>query len=360
MDFYAFRAEQGQEITFEVTASRKAVASSNFRPEISLYELEGSWFDADRPIRIAYTDWATGEKLIADTDPRLTIGTQISWKQRFEEEGRYFVAVESMGGNSDPKHVYQLRVSSQPKSPSSPPWVKRWPPWRGSLYFGGSERNFARRLEFDRFAALWRRGVWSAESAKVVQPLASAAPPAGSADADLEVPAPQLPEVDATFPSVEEKEPNETWEEAIELAFPGLVEGTIEKADDVDIFKMEIPTGQAVAFELETPESTVPQFNPWLKVIDERGNEVVTNLLRSEEFEKVTVPYLRSLEAKVTQTFNKGGTHYLEVRDMTSRYGNTAFRYRLLVRPQILPMWATSSWKRAREARRMAGRIRSE
>ena len=45
--------------------------------------------------------------------------------------------------------------------------------------------------------------------------------------------------------------------------------------------------------------------------------------------------YLKAVEPKATYTFERGGEYVLQVRDITSRYGNSSYRYRILVRPEI-------------------------
>ena len=43
----------------------------------------------------------------------------------------------------------------------------------------------------------------------------------------------------------------------------------------------------------------------------------------------------RYLEPKVIYTFRDAGEYTLEIRDLTTRYANSEFSYRLLFRPQI-------------------------
>ncbi len=45
--------------------------------------------------------------------------------------------------------------------------------------------------------------------------------------------------------------------------------------------------------------------------------------------------YLKDVEPKVIYTFERGGEYVLQVRDITSRYGEPDYRYRVLVRPEI-------------------------
>ena len=45
--------------------------------------------------------------------------------------------------------------------------------------------------------------------------------------------------------------------------------------------------------------------------------------------------YLKGAQPKATHSFERAGEYVLQVRDITSRYGNPKYQYRILVRPQI-------------------------
>ena len=45
--------------------------------------------------------------------------------------------------------------------------------------------------------------------------------------------------------------------------------------------------------------------------------------------------YLKAVDPKATYAFDNGGEYVLQIRDITSRYGNSSYRYRILVRPEI-------------------------
>ena len=64
VDFYSFRAEAGQEILF------RTFSSDGLDPGLAIYELSGSWFDPDRPTRLAVADEGIGlrKQLVLDAD----------------------------------------------------------------------------------------------------------------------------------------------------------------------------------------------------------------------------------------------------------------------------------------------------
>ena len=113
---------------------------------------------------------------------------------------------------------------------------------------------------------------------------------------------------------------------------PTVLEGATERPGDVDIFKFKVEAGQGLAFEIETPEKGPPFFNPRLGVFDAGDQEFLTNVYK--RISRNFTFYLKTVEPKTIYTFELGGEYYLQVRDVTSRYGNPSFRYRVLIRPQ--------------------------
>ena len=111
------------------------------------------------------------------------------------------------------------------------------------------------------------------------------------------------------------------------------VEGTIQHPGDVDIFRFKAGSGQALAFEIETPETVPPFFNPHLMVVDGTGRELVSNVYR--EVAGVGDDWIKSIKAKTVYTFEQAGEYFLQIRDLTTRRAAPHFRYRVLVRPQV-------------------------
>ena len=141
------------------------------------------------------------------------------------------------------------------------------------------------------------------------------------------------PQVPAAYSVVVEQEPNETADQALEVPLPVLVEGVIERPTDVDTFMLKIPAKAKLAFEIEGPEAVTPTFNPHVSVIDANGEEMLNNLFRRVAGDGDD--WVRMIRSKVIYTFERAGDYTLQVRDLTARYGEPAFKYRVLVRPQI-------------------------
>ncbi len=294
MDYYGVEVPQGEELLFEVTPSQGSVANV-FRSQLSIYGRRGSWFNPDRVVRLAFSDKDQGERVTAARDPRQKTGTRVSLRHRFLEPGRYFVEVGSLGGRAEPDFVYQLRVapSDQPSREND-----RLQDWR--------ERSFVRELKSNRLKELWARGVRNHRSAPEENPEVE------EGEDSPKEPDPAQVDAELSDPRIlldvhSETEPNNRLDEAIEIPVPAIVEGVVRHPGDIDLYKFRVSSGQKLAFEVETPEATRPDFNPLLQVIDSRGRDRFSSLRRTPEYKSVTSVHLVSVDPKVIGTFEKGG-----------------------------------------------------
>jgi len=313
-DYYSFRAPRGQEVSFQV------VGAPIFDPRLALYRAGGSWFDPDRAKRVLMEEERTTDLM----------NDEARGSYRVPEDGEYFLEVSSLFGKGGADCTYQLRFASRQAS--------REHDGGDNLLAGQwSERSFTRELEEDWVKALAARTVQAGET--------PAAPPAGAAAtqgtgttaaAGLEAsPAPPLP---ASPSSAREQEPNNLAAQAQTFTLPAILEGSIDRPGDVDCFRFKVEAGQRVAIEVETPEARPPHFNPRLGIVDSEDRELFSNVdRRLSMYNNNADPhvFLKALSPKSTYTFERGGEYVLQVRDITSRYGDTSFRYRILVRPEI-------------------------
>ena len=132
--------------------------------------------------------------------------------------------------------------------------------------------------------------------------------------------------------SVWEKEPNENPAQALEVSIPTIIEGTIERPGDIDCFKFQVPQGRALAFEVQALNELPSRFNPLLTVLNSDGQEVLTNIYKRIGGDGDD--WVQSIEPKTLYTFEQG-QYSLQVTDLTSRYGDSTFKYRVMIRPQI-------------------------
>lgn len=319
VDFYSFRARKGQELRFEVMEGQRfdpSADAAKFAAEVALYHGAGSWFDPHRPTRAVFE-----EERVSDLMAVTAGGTY-----KFTKDGAYFLQVTGLFGQGCADCTYQVRALPVAAHSGSTPQVG---PERSEWL----ERSLERRLTED-----WGKGL---EARSVAGRPAHAKGTSSSQASDVRVvaePEPgQLKNTGRPLAFVE-LEPNDLTTQSASISIPAVVEGTIEHPGDLDSFKFKVEAGQKLAFEVETPQARRPYFNPRIGVVDSQNRELFSNVERRlSMYNNNAVPevYLRGVRAKATHNFERAGEHVLQVRDITSRYGNPAYRYRILVRPQI-------------------------
>ena len=217
------------------------------------------------------------------------------------------------------KFSYQLRVTPNgPAAPERPPATANGSgpePWR--------ERSFSRPIRPDHIRRIL---------ARTVEP--GNGPGAAGAANGTPLQEKESDSGPTTYSIIREQEPNDGGGPVPEATLPFLVEGAIDQPGDVDrLVSFRVQPGQKLSFELETPEATLPDFNPRLALLDEAGRVVLSNVYR--RVVRQALSYSKTIEPKTIHTFLRGGTYSLRVRDTTQRNGASGFRYRLLVRSQI-------------------------
>ena len=317
VDFYSFEVRENQELRFE--AFTRTGQDPNFRTgngfdaRLTLYESGESWFDPNRLHRLANSYHP------APLQTLTTLG------YRFPKPGRYLLRIGAFLGIIGPGYSYQLLIAPADGS-SVLGDQKRAPEW--------DERAFMRPLEQDRLATLVSRTVMSSEADDTVpEKTGSGLPESGGAAAGDpstdSLSAPPGPVIAST-----EIEPNDTRAEALQLTLPATIEGTIERPGDADYFRFRVKRDQGLTFEIETPESPPPYFNPRLGVFENDGKEeLFTNIHKFIAGDGDD--WINRLEPKTIYTFQRDGEYVLQVRDMTSRRGDSSFKYRILLRPQV-------------------------
>ena len=306
-DFYSFDVAAGQELMFHAVSN--TTLNNYDSAQLTLYREAGSWFDSERP-----------KHLVFSQDSRLNY--------TFDTSGRYFVAYTSFQGVGGGDVAYRLCVGHPDARHFSKYEEQIIPP---SL-LDKLQIPFQRKLESDRLQALQSRTV-------VEEPGGRGSGEGKSSSATGRVAVSEWPSgtdtlrLPAAYSVLAEQEPNETADQALEAPLPVLLEGAIERPADVDTFKLRIPAKAKLAFEIEGPEAVTPTFNPHVSVIDSNGEEMLNNYFRKIAGDGDD--WVRMIRSKVLYTFEREGDYTLQIRDLTARYGEPAFKYRVLVRPQI-------------------------
>ncbi len=332
-DFYAFRVSQGEQLLFAVRSDLGPSRTYQAQAAITLYQRSDSWFDPSRVVRLAVEGpaltWEPFQRYERTRSTgRFALFQRVS--HRFESPGRYFLSVGTFTGAGDPDHGYQLRIvrhrSSEPRQvlgklahldPGD--WLERD---SATLRQLGS---FQRPLESNRLDLLRHR---SGRGPSQGEPSISAGSAPGQGNASDLSPAHGSP-----IEPAPEAEPNNTLERSGTVKIPGLIEGRIQTPGDVDLFRFRAQAGQKLAFEIETPGNSPPHFNPWLKLLDGSGNELVSNIYMEYGGDGDDVN--KTVERKTIVTIEQTGSYFLQIRELTSVQGGPRFRYRLLARPQV-------------------------
>ena len=309
LDCYTFDARAGQELSFEIDLAE------HFEPRLALYRPTGSWLDPDRPTRLLFHEERTSD--LMPTHPRFSY--------RVVETGAHCVEVGSLFGKGGPNCGYQLRILPAGLADSVQTSIESKAEWQ--------ERRFTRKIDPDWIDKLWARTV-RVESPQPDGPEAAAQK--SSRDTTLDSSG-ELDAADPPLSQLMEKEPNDLPEQAQELSIGTVIEGRIGAPGDRDTFKLEAEAGEKLAFEIETPAVGPPHFNPRLALLGEDSNTLLSNVHQKHAEYGGGGPssWLQTVEPKLIYTIERSGRYYLEVRDITSRYGNSDYNYRLVVRTQI-------------------------
>lgn len=303
VDDFSFEAPAGTKLRFQVHSS------PSLDPAVTLFEKSGGWFDPKGTRRLAFND----EEVFypgTSTEPILS--------HRFGKPGTYFVRVSSFRGTASADHAYLLRVVPEPERHAPAGSAKRSEPdakdWE--------ERSWTRTLAPDRMKALWTRAVPSL--ARPPDPESST----GKTDS------PEQPQLDPFAPipevSLSGQEPAES--EPPRITLPTLLTGALQRPGEIHRVRFSADVGDRIVLEVETPDKTVPLFNPYLKLVDADGVEVVTNV---HSFLNSNTEVQKQIYPKTTHSFPRAGAFTLEIRDITATFGDERMSYRVLVRPQV-------------------------
>ena len=287
-DYYEFAASAGERLRFEAYSGSAATD-----PVLTLFAPTGSWHNPARLTRLAYNDEPTHYP-DRSNEPRITY--------HFRDAGRYVLRVEPFKGGGGLDHVYQLRVVRPTADGETEKHRTRHfseqavpPLWE--------ERSFARRLPPNTIDALWSR---------------SSARPNEEVGGEI---------------SLANADTGSSNSEPVDVSLPAFIEGAVERPGDIDRVRFEAKRGDGVAIEIETPDAGPPDFVPYLRVVDEAGVEVFTNVRSMVHANGGFI--MKTIEPKTVFDFRRDGRFTIEIRDLTTQRGDDRFAYRILIRPQV-------------------------
>ncbi len=273
---YSIEVTGGETLTFEA-----ASFADGFDPSITLYEPTGSWFDPHRLSQVASNDEPLSFPGLS-TDARLV--------QRFPHAGRYSLRVQGFEGQGGADCVYQLRIVQgvAPLPPLHPASKANW-----------EERQFTRDLTGRRIQELTLRGGPESKIGAI-----------------------------ETFRAVPEGA-----KEIPVMTAPGVVEGQIDQPGQAHVIRLKVEKPQTLAIEVQTPEATLPRFNPVVRLIEPGGREIATDVYT--KLNNNGLYMMKMIEAKTTVNLTTTGEYTVQIRDITTNGAGSDFHYRVLIRPQI-------------------------
>ncbi|HVY68824.1 MAG TPA: PPC domain-containing protein [Verrucomicrobiae bacterium] len=121
------------------------------------------------------------------------------------------------------------------------------------------------------------------------------------------------------LPEFIEQEPNDEPGKANSITVPGVANGRLGAARDVDVFKFKVEKDQTFIFEVEASRYG-SAADPLLTIMNAKG-EV---LERNDD--------AAGTDARIQRGFGEAGEYLVSVRDLLDR-GGDAFAYRLSIRP---------------------------
>ena len=120
-------------------------------------------------------------------------------------------------------------------------------------------------------------------------------------------------------PATKDKEPNNGFAEAQAIQIPQIIDGVIDRPQDVDVFRFEGTAGQKLVCEVQAARYG-SGLDSLLTLYDASRRQLACN----DDFEN-------SLDSQLSLTLPRTGTYYLSLTDAQDQ-GGPAHVYRLVVR----------------------------
>lgn len=285
IDYYRFQAKEGQRLTFNVLSARLM----NKVHDLQMH------FD---PI-VTLSD-STGREL-AGNDDYYNADSLLHF--RFPATGTYYVSVRDVRFSGDPRWVYALEITERPYVTSVFPLALPAAGQDGTLVRGSGYNLASASLKLSaatpvRPGAQWTQ--WETGGA-VTNPVMIL----GTND-----------------PLLEEKEPNDSREQATPISLPVGINGQIGASRDVDCYRVGLKKGSAIRMDLLARRLN-GMLDSEIRVLDAKGNRLAIN-----DDDR------RTKDSTLVFTANADGEYTVSVRDLLGR-GGPAFGYFLSIRPDV-------------------------
>ena len=117
------------------------------------------------------------------------------------------------------------------------------------------------------------------------------------------------------------------------VRIPVMIEGRIDDPGIAHLIRLNIEKPQALAIEVETPEATLPRFNPVVRLMEPGGREIAGDVYTKRNNNGLYM--MKMIEAKTIVSLQAPGEYTVQIRDITTDGSGPDFLYRVLVRPQV-------------------------
>jgi len=131
-----------------------------------------------------------------------------------------------------------------------------------------------------------------------------------------------------TLPECLEKEPNDRPGEAQQVALPVIVNGRIDRPEDLDVFRFEGRAGSRVVAEVYARRLNSP-LDSVLRLTDAAGRQLAAN---DDHEDKGTGLVTHHADSRLSATLPVDGTYYLQLGDVQCK-GGPEYGYRLRISP---------------------------
>lgn len=298
-DCFLLRAEAGQRLLFDLDASR---SGSALDASLTLLDKEGR--------ELAFNeDFYTWDPFIDYT---------------FAKAGEYVVRVRGIGGRGGSDFTYRLSIHAQPHLDYIFPLGGR----RG-LSVEATLGGRLLRAGVSLHAAADSRVVAGKPSGTKVQLNIGPDAPLGGTELRLQQGTYLSNAVRfdiSDLPEVFESEPNDRPQQANAVAWPVIINGQFDHANDVDHFKFSAKKDERLYFEVRAHQLGSP-VDAVLTLLDKQGRELATN----DDPVAASFNEPANWDAKLSYLFKADGEYIVQIRDLVGQ-GGEGYPYRLLIR----------------------------
>lgn len=293
VDWFAFEVEPGQVLSFEVYCARLQDKIHDLQkhadPMVVLYDAQGRELASNDDFYFA--------------DPYLAY--------QFKEGGTYYLQIRDAIYDGDARWVYAICISNRPYASAVFPLAL--PPGRScsveplGLACQGNKGTIQTPANITGIQRL---------------PLNIHGKPANAVGVYV-----------SPYPTILEKEPNDSFKEAPLVSIPICINGRIQKPGDTDCFRIRLQKGQTTRFEVFARRFGTDLTSPLdasLDLLDTKGSVLASNDDTSTAIKDPSVTFTPPADGdyiiRVRDLFGKGGEDFVYALEIASAFPDFTLR----------------------------------